>query len=131
MINIDITRPDGTHDLYARPTDAEGKIDPVQIVASQRGEYLINASFVGDVEYLGSTDSADFIAETVPSAPLNLTAVAGDGEVTLTWEPPLDDGGSPILYYNLYRTDELGNTVLVATVNGTVVTLADGTVMGK
>jgi parallel beta-helix repeat protein len=39
---------------------------------------------------------------TVPSAPQNLTAVAGDGNVTLTWQPPADDGGSPITGYKIY-----------------------------
>ncbi|MCK4445436.1 MAG: right-handed parallel beta-helix repeat-containing protein, partial [Thermoplasmata archaeon] len=41
-----------------------------------------------------------------PSAPLNLTAGAGDGEVYLSWDPPLDDGGLSVRKYRIYR----GNT---------------------
>src|SRR3972149_2930539 len=40
---------------------------------------------------------------TVPSAPLNLAAVAGDQQVTLTWDPPPTDGGSAITNYFVYR----------------------------
>ena len=39
---------------------------------------------------------------SVPSAPGNLTAEAGDGEVVLTWDAPEDDGGSAITDYE-YR----------------------------
>ena len=40
-----------------------------------------------------------------PGAPRNLTATPGDGEVTLTWDPPLSDGGTPIIRYE-YQVDE-------------------------
>ncbi len=43
---------------------------------------------------------------SAPSAPRNLTAVGGDGEVVLTWEPPLRDGGADITDYE-YRIDRM------------------------
>ena len=37
-----------------------------------------------------------------PSSPLNVTAVAGHaGEVLVSWDLPVDDGGSPITYYQV------------------------------
>lgn len=44
---------------------------------------------------------------TKPSAPTNLTAIPDEGQITLTWNPPEDDGGSPIIAYEivLIRTD--------------------------
>ena len=39
---------------------------------------------------------------TIPSAPLNLTAEAGDGRVSVSWNLPMDDGGSAITGYRLY-----------------------------
>ena len=48
---------------------------------------------------------------TVPSAPLGLGAVSGDGEVHLTWSAPSDDGGEDITGYNVYRGTSRGISV--------------------
>ena len=60
---------------------------------------------------------------TAPSAPRNLTAVGGDGQVVLSWEPPLRDGGAEITDYE-YRIDRMnpwissGSTDTTYTVTG-------------
>jgi hypothetical protein len=36
---------------------------------------------------------------TVPGAPLNLAGTAGDAQVTLVWDAPTSDGGTPITDY--------------------------------
>ena len=36
-------------------------------------------------------------------APTNLVAVAGDSSVSVSWTPPADDGGSPIIGYKVQR----------------------------
>jgi ABC-type Fe3+-hydroxamate transport system substrate-binding protein len=38
----------------------------------------------------------------VPSSPVDLSAVASDGYVTLTWTAPVNDGGADIDYYVVY-----------------------------
>jgi fibronectin type 3 domain-containing protein len=43
------------------------------------------------------------VPKRVPSAPRDLKALEGDGNVTLSWKPPLDDGGSPVTGYVLIR----------------------------
>ncbi|NPA75378.1 MAG: hypothetical protein GXO25_04780 [Euryarchaeota archaeon] len=47
----------------------------------------------------------------VPSAPTELTAHAGTGYVYISWNSPIDDGGSPVTSYRIYR-----NGVVIATV---------------
>ena len=60
---------------------------------------------------------------TAPSAPSNLTAAAGDGQVVLTWEAPARDGGAAITDYE-YRIDRrnpwisIGSTNITHTVTG-------------
>lgn len=62
-----------------------------------------------------SKDVSVLLNSTLPGAPLNLVANAGpgQGQITLTWSPPSDDGGSPIQYYNIYRSTTPGNEQLV------------------
>ncbi len=51
--------------------------------------------------------SATTVAEGDPSPPGEPLALLGvtdvDGGLVLMWQPPLDDGGSPILEYRVYR----------------------------
>ncbi|UCG68601.1 MAG: fibronectin type III domain-containing protein, partial [Thermoplasmata archaeon] len=44
-----------------------------------------------------------FIIATVPDAPTNLTAIAGDSYVYINWSVPFTDGGLPITNYKIYR----------------------------
>ena len=62
---------------------------------------------------------------TVPSAPPNLTAVGGDGEIVLSWDAPASDGGAEITDYE-YRINgsgpwiPIGSTDTTHTVTGLV-----------
>ncbi|MEM4308888.1 MAG: NosD domain-containing protein [Thermoplasmata archaeon] len=67
-----------------------------------------------------------FSTSGTPSAPTNLLATAGDQQVTLTWQQPSNDGGSPITAYKVYwgttsgsytNSQNVGN-VLTYTVTG-------------
>jgi len=39
-----------------------------------------------------------------PSEPRSVRAASDAGQITVTWEPPLSDGGAPITLYKLYRS---------------------------
>src|SRR5205807_2006913 len=64
---------------------------------------------------------------TAPGAPRNLQATPGDGQVTLNWQAPSNDGGSPILLYTIYRGNSSGGESFLITVP-LVTTYTDATV---
>jgi hypothetical protein len=39
-----------------------------------------------------------------PGAPLNVTAIGGDGQASVSWTPPISNGGSPITGYTVTAT---------------------------
>ena len=51
---------------------------------------------------------------TVPGKPHNLTIRLTGGKAVLSWEPPGDTGGFPILEYRIYRGDSEGNIQFIA-----------------
>ena len=64
----------------------------------------------------------------VPDAPRNLLADGNDGQVTLSWEVPEDDGGSAITDYE-YRIDQTGEWISIGSTatTHTVTGLVNGT----
>ena len=54
----------------------------------------------------------------VPSEPINLATQHGDGWILISWNPPTDNGGSPIKFYLIYRSTQSGtNYIMIANVS--------------
>ena len=77
---------------------------------------------------LPSAPSNAVVAATVPGAPTGVVAVDGDGQATVSWTPPADDGASPITAYTVQSNPGgLAVTVDAATTSTTVGALTNGT----
>jgi hypothetical protein len=76
--------------------------------------------------YRSELKSFQYDIPEAPSAPLNVQAVADESSITLNWDLPADNGGVPIINYNIYRGKVSGSLSLLTAANGT--TYQDATV---
>ena len=97
---------DGTTD-----TDIEGATGSTYtLVAADQGRSVkVRVTFTddgGNEETLTSAPTAPVWGDGPPGAPRNLTATPGNKEVTLSWEPPADNGNAPATKYRIeWRID--------------------------
>lgn len=69
-----------------------------------------------------------FIQTKTPTTPQTFIVTPGNTNVTLTWEAPTDNGGSPVIEYKLYRsTASNGEYSLIASPTSTIYTDEDRT----
>jgi fibronectin type 3 domain-containing protein len=82
---------------------------------------------VSDIYGLVSSESDTIILNTgPPTAPLNLAAtVDANGDVTLTWDPPLSSGGSALIRYQVCKGVTSDGTVLLESVSPSLLTATD------
>jgi hypothetical protein len=56
------------------------------------------------------------VEPTPPSVPQNLTLQVGDGYISLAWQAPASDGGSPVTNYKVYRGTSPDSITLLTTI---------------
>ncbi|TLZ60410.1 MAG: hypothetical protein E6K13_08345 [Methanobacteriota archaeon] len=87
--------------------------------------YAVSAvNAAGEGARSGEVSATPMGTGTVPSAVQSLQAVAGDAQVTLTWQAPASSGSSAVTGYKVYRGTTSGSEALLASV-GTVLTYVD------
>jgi len=64
------------------------------------GRFVLSGNIAGGSRPIALTGTGT----TKPSAPANLSATAGQGQVVLSWMPPVDSGDTAITGYLLHRT---------------------------
>ncbi|MCK5560651.1 MAG: peptidase C1, partial [Thermoplasmata archaeon] len=62
------------------------------------------------------SDEISTTPATVPSAPIELNAEAGDSYINVSWNVPFNDGGSLIMNYRIYRGNTSNEFILIAKV---------------
>jgi len=86
------------------------------------GTYTVNVTGTSGSLVHSATVTAN--VQTVPSAPQNLKATAGNAQVTLSWSAPSSNGGSAIANYNVYRATASGGETVLTTI-GNVLAYTD------
>ncbi|WP_336776388.1 S-layer homology domain-containing protein, partial [Paenibacillus sp. MMO-58] len=123
------------YNIYMATASGQYSDDEVATVTSStyNVENLVNGTtyyFVvkaGNAGGLGAkSNEASATPAIAPAEPTNVTAIAGDGQATVIFTAPTDDGGSPITRYEV--TVVPGNVVVSGTSSTFVVTgLSNGT----
>ena len=97
---------DGTTD-----TDIEKATDSTyKLVAADQGNSIkVRVTFTddgGNEETLTSAPTEPVLGDGLPGTPRNLTATPGNKEITLSWDPPDDNGNAPATRYRIeWRVD--------------------------
>ncbi|MBN1390586.1 MAG: fibronectin type III domain-containing protein [Candidatus Thermoplasmatota archaeon] len=67
--------------------------------------YYYTVTAINDVGESQPAESISAIPMTIPSAPTLQEPLVGDASLTLTWDPPMNDGGSSVLKFLIYSGD--------------------------
>ena len=113
---------------------ASGSVEPsaLKILTTGVSDYGF-AAFDGDTFYDVSGTKRTFqgAPADVPDAPTGLTATTGDGEVTLRWKAPENDGGADVTEYTVLAynrsDDEFERVASTTTTTARVTGLKNGT----
>ncbi len=87
--------------------------------------------YVTAVNEAGESEAGEEVSATPygpPSSPRNLNIVANKDSIVLTWSGPDDNGGSEILYYNIYRGTSPDNMEVIDSVPYGTTTYTDKSV---
>jgi hypothetical protein len=74
--------------------------------------YQFKVTAINEVGEGAESVETSIIAGTIPGQTLSLVKVSSDTtQITLGWSVPLDDGGTPIINYQINWDDGLGSTM--------------------
>jgi titin len=89
----------GTTKLALATVDTSGRAS-FTTSALAAGGHTIIAVYAASTTFAGSTSGvSQIVAATVPSAPINVSATAGNNAATVHWTAPASNGGSAITAY--------------------------------
>ncbi len=107
-VNLAVTSPSAlTSSLSVPSVSTSGATATLSITAASNAGGAYSVTVTGTSGTLNHSTTITVTVPTVPSAPQNLAAVAGNNKVSLTWSSPVSNGGSAITGYNIYRNGTL------------------------
>jgi hypothetical protein len=98
---------------------------PVSYTFPSNGVYKIQ--FSSDWNQITAVNDQPIVTNP-PSAPLNLQATGGNGQVSLTWSAPSSNGGASVTSYTLYKSIIQGQETKSVTLPSTSTSYTDSSV---
>jgi len=84
------------------------------LINGQSYDYIVSAvNGIGQGAPSNSAIATPTATATIPSAPQNLGAAAGDGQSSLSWSAPSTNGGATITNYRVFRGTNSSNRLIV------------------
>ncbi len=116
--------PDGTIASYSWDfgdgTTALTSVATTSHSYATAGPYTISLRVTDNEGAISSLVSQTITASSnLPNPPVNLQLTASTGKATLTWSPPSNTGGSPIVIYRIYRGTSSSSLSWLANTTGT------------
>ena len=109
------------------PTPLAGDAWQVAAPAGTPGTSVpVTVTFRGGLTASAGTFTYNVTTVYPPSAPLDVTAVAGDAEAEVSWAAPASPGSYPVSTYEV-RSTPAGKSCLATTLTCTITGLANGT----
>jgi len=93
--------------------------------------YYYEVTAINDIGESPRSNEASATPATTPGAPADLTAAAGNAQVSLAWSLPAIDGGSPIANYAIWRGTSPGIETYLAEVGVSTSVVDTGLTNGK
>jgi hypothetical protein len=78
-----------------------------------RGAYRYHVTALNDIAESLPGNEANITVCFRPSPPCHLRGTAAVGAIVLNWSSPEDDGGAPVLGYNIYCSEAKGSNCLI------------------
>lgn len=99
------------------------------LTANEKSTYFY---YVTALNFIAESDSSNNVTITLviyPSPPMDLKVTAGDSNVILQWEAPVEDGGSKIIKYHILRRPVDGRGKLIQSVDESITSYQDAAVV--
>ena len=115
-------------DFYADPGYVfYGRTDALPDYKLDQSADMSRTTKIGEGVKGGTTVSIEFVPTTAPTVPRNVSAVAGDTQVTVEWDEPADSGGLSIDGYTVTADSGAGSCTTTGALTCVVTGLMNGT----
>jgi fibronectin type 3 domain-containing protein len=97
--------------------------------AKEKSMYFYYVTALNSIAEGESSNNVTITLVIYPSPPMDLKVTAGDSNVILQWEAPVEDGGSKIIKYHILRRPVDGRGKLIQSVDESITSYQDAAVV--